>query len=87
MLMPDRMDLPDPILLRRRCRVVHQTHLWSSLPVSHHDVAVQVGQQGVSADALGFSIRYAGEQDGRAVGDRERIVESRVGVLGRCVEY
>ena len=47
----------------------------------------QGGHQGVSVDALGFSIRYAGEQGGRAVGDRERIVESRVGVLGRCVEY
>lgn len=47
----------------------------------------QGGHQGVSVDALGFSIRYAGEQGGRAVGDRERIVESGVGVLGRCVEY
>lgn len=49
--------------------------------------ATQVGHQVVSAGALSFSFSYAGEQGGRAEDDQERIVESWVGVLGRCVEH
>jgi hypothetical protein len=46
----------------------------------------QVGRQCVFSRALRFSIWYAGEQGGRAGGDQGRIVEPRVGVLGRCIE-